>query len=205
MRKRVHIAIVLIATCAVVAIGWAGKLQMQKTEQEHAWFKAAPAHDNRIFEKVLAYRNKKDFDAAVEVALKGVGGKPPDDFLLQTVADTYFERAQWDPLNREKWVNLALKYSEEALRTNPDDLVNVFNLGESYLSAGMNLEKTRGCSYYKKSREIFEQVKASPTLRDEWGMIEGSRVQMQPYRRTLDDKIAQVSGLISTCSTEVTN
>jgi tetratricopeptide (TPR) repeat protein len=166
----------------------------------HTWFKKAPAEDNEVFEKILAYRKKQDFDGAVAVANNGVNGKPPDDFLLQTISDTYFERAQQeDATKREQWVRLAVQYSERALETNPGDVVNVFNVGETYLTAAMNLQKPNGCSYYQKSLEVFERLKVEPILKGEWGTIEDERVPIQPYRQRLDEKIKEVQRLVAGC------
>lgn len=164
-----------------------------------AWSKVAPASDTEVFERVLEARRQGDFDHAVALALNGVQGKPPDDFLLQTVADTYFQRAQTDAAQRERWVNLAVKYSEAALQANPGDLVNVFNVGESYLAAAMNLEKPRGCSYYEKSLEVFEQLRADPLLKANSPTIEGEEVPMEPYRRKLDNHIKEARLMASGC------
>jgi len=74
---------------------------------------------------------------------------------------TYFERAQADQAHKEKWIELAVRYSERALEANPNDLVNVFNLGDSYMAAGMNLDKPLGCSYYEKSLQTFDHLRAN--------------------------------------------
>ncbi len=76
--------------------------------------------------------------------------------------------------------------AERALDANPSDLVNVFNVGESYVAAGMNLSKPAGCPYYEKSLRAFQRLKHDPALQGEWGTIEGERVQVAPYREGLD-------------------
>ena len=164
-----------------------------------AWSKVAPSEDTEVFEQVAACRKRGDFDGAVAVALKGVQGRAPDDFLLQTVADTYFQRAQAEPAQRERWVTLAVKYSEQALQASPGDVVNVFNVGESYLAAAMNLGKPRSCSYYEKSLEVFERLKTNPVLKGESATVEGQQVPMEPYRQKLDNHIKQARLMASGC------
>jgi tetratricopeptide (TPR) repeat protein len=188
--------VALVSTASLALFSCSGK-----SRTTHPWFKTAPAEDNQVFEKILQSRKNKDFEEAIALARKGVNGKPPDDFLLQTVADTYFERAQEEPAKREQWVKLALQYSEQALQENPADIVNVFNVGESYLSAGMNMSRPGSCGYYEKSLERFEQLKADPALKNDSAIIEGELVSMNPYRQRLDEKIEQARQLATGCPT----
>jgi tetratricopeptide (TPR) repeat protein len=188
--------VALVLTASLALFSCSGKPRMT-----HPWFKTAPAEDNQVFEKILQSRKNKDFEEAIALARKGVNGKSPDDFLLQTVADTYFERAQEEPAKREQWVKLALQYSEQALQENPADIVNVFNVGESYLSAGMNMSTPGSCGYYEKSLERFEKLKADPALKNDSAIIEGELVSMNPYRQRLDEKIKQVRQLATGCPT----
>lgn len=173
--------------------------QREKGETAKAWSKVAPAGDNNVFEQVLELRKKGDFERAVAVAIDPVNGKQPDDFLLQTTAVTYFQRAQADQTNKENWVDLAVQYSERALQMNPNDLVNVFNVGDSYTAAGMNLGKPLGCPYYEKSLHTFERLKADPGLQGEWGTIEGERVRLAPYRHKLDEHMKNLRMLAVKC------
>lgn len=197
--RNVAARLLALSILGVVAIGTA-TLSQKDEGTEHAWFKKAPVADNAVFERILEDRKKGDFDGAVAAALGGVGGKPPDDFLLQTVSDTYFEEAQQgDDAQRGQWIGLAVQYSERALAMNPGDVVNAFNVGETYLTAAMNLHKPSGCSYYQKSLEVFERLKTDPILKGEWGTIEGERVPMEAYRQRLDEKIKQVHQLSSGC------
>ena len=197
---RVKLTITALVILAAIATGSARLSQNHNETSVHAWSKLAPAEDNEVFEKILECRKKGDFDGAVAAANKGVDGKPPDDFLLQTISDTYFERAQQeDGTKREESVSLAVQYSERALETNPGDVVNVFNVGETYLTAAMNLHKPKGCSYYQKSLEIFERLRTDPTLKSEWGTIEGERIPTEPYRQRLDEKLKQVHQLSAGC------
>jgi tetratricopeptide (TPR) repeat protein len=192
----------IIALTILTAVGTGSVLLSQKQNEAslHAWSKLAPAEDNEVFEKMLECKKKGDFDGAVALALKGVNGKPADDFLLQAVSSTYFERAQQDnPSRREQWVTSAVQYSERALAANPRDVVNVFNIGETYLTAAMNLQKPNSCGYYEKALGVFERLKTDPILKGEWATIEGERVPMEPYRQRLDDEIKQVRQLSSGC------
>jgi len=173
--------------------------QREKVETRETWAKIAPAEDNKVFESVLEYRKTGDFERAVAVATESHNGRPPDDFLLQTTAVTYFERAQADQAHKEKRVELAVRYSERALESNPNDLVNVFNLGDSYMAAGMNLDKPLGCSYYEKSLQTFDHLRANPDLRGEWGTIEGERVRLEPYRQKLYEHMKNLQMLAAKC------
>jgi tetratricopeptide (TPR) repeat protein len=173
--------------------------QKEKDETAEAWSKTAPAEDNKAFEQILEYRKRGDFERAITVAVEPVNGKQPDDFLLQTTAVTYFQRAQADQINKEKWVVLAVQYSERALQANPTDLVNVFNVGDSYMAAGMNLGKPLGCSYYEKALQAFDHLKANPALQGEWGTIEGERVLLAAYRQKLDQHMENLRVLSIKC------
>lgn len=190
---------VTMGTMAAFSVISCQKVSEKAEVTAHPWFKLAPPEDNKAFESILEKRENKDFEGAVAIALNGVDGKPPDDFLLETIADTYFEGVQEEPDKREQWVKLAVQYSERASKTKPDDVVNVFNLGESYFLAGMNLSTPISCSYYKKALEEFQQLKADPILKNESGVIEGELVAMQPYRQKLDEEINQVRLLESGC------
>ena len=149
--------------------------------------------------KILEYRKGERFDDAVAIALKGVEGQPPDDFLLQTIADTYFQRAQMDKAKREQYVELAVQYSERALRASPENIVNVFKVGEDYLVAAMNFEKPSSCGYYKKSLEIFQRLQTNPELQGELGIIGGEQVHMAPYRERLEREIKETRLLAAEC------
>jgi len=173
--------------------------QKEKDESSSAWSKTAPAADNKQFEQILDYRKKGDFERAVAVATESINGKQPDDFLLQTTAVTYFQWAQADHVNKEKWITLAVQYSERALKANPTDPVNTFDLGDSYMAAGMNLGKPSGCPHYEKSLQLFEELRASPALQGEWGTIDGQRVRLLPYRQKLDGHVKNLRLLAAGC------
>src|SRR5438105_5246349 len=95
----------VVAVPAVLAVAFIFA-QKEKVETRATWSKIASAADDKIFEQVLEYRKVGDFERAVAVAVAAEphNGKPPDDFLLQTTAVTYFERAQADQANKGKWV-----------------------------------------------------------------------------------------------------
>lgn len=173
--------------------------QRQKSETSNSWSKVAPVEDDSVFEQVLELRKKGDFERAAAVAIDPANGRQPDDFLLQATAVTYFQRAQADQPNKDKWVDLAVQYSERALQKNPDDLVNVFNLGDSYTAAGMNLGKPLGCPYYEKSLQVFNGLEADPRLQGKWGNIEGGRVRLAPYRNKLDERMKNLRMLAVNC------
>jgi tetratricopeptide (TPR) repeat protein len=170
----------LLATLRSIA--WS---QHERGDSEEAWSKTAPDVDKDLFQQVLEYRKRGEFEKAVALATKPSHGKNPDDFLLQTTAVTYFERAQADQSNKEKWVSLAVKYSERALQANPKDLINVFNLADSYMAAGMNLPRPESCKYYEKSLNTFRRIEKDSALQGDWGTIDGERVRLQPYREKL--------------------
>ena len=187
--------------CVLLVIAVAGFIFAQK-EKDHvseAWSKIAPAADNKLLEQVLEYRKTGKFELAVAVATHPANGKEPDDFLLQTTATTYFQWALADRTNKEKWVTLAVQYSERALRVNPTNPVNKFNLGDSYMAAGMNLGKPSGCPYYRKSLQAFLQLRADPVLQGEWATIEGEHVEVAPYRQKLDEHVKNLRMLAGEC------
>jgi hypothetical protein len=200
--KMREMEVVLVLSIIVTLACVSGESMFASQRQEgmaDTWSKVVPAEDTEVFEKILEFRRRKEFDSAVEIALKGVGRKPPDDFLLQTVADTYFLRSQAEPTQRERWVGLAVQYSEKATQENPGDIVNVFNLGERYLAAAMNLQKPAGCSYYAKSLEVFERLRADPALKGKVAVIEGNEVLLEPFRQKLDGEIKQARLIASGC------
>jgi hypothetical protein len=191
--------LITLAIIASMAAGISVFCQSRYKTQTHAWAKRVPTEDKETFEKMWELRRKGDFEAALALALKSVEQKPSDDFLLSAIADTYFERAQADPARKQEWVDLALQYSARALDANPQDIVNVFNAGENYLSAGMSTPKPNNCNWYGKSLEVFERLKADPILKTNWATVEGERVPIKPYRERLDEKIKQVHSLAAGC------
>jgi hypothetical protein len=190
--------VVLLLTLTVVSIVSCSSRPNQQTA--NPWFKRAPAEDNVLFERVLEFRKNKEFQEAVEIALTGTNGKMPDDFMLQSVADTYFERAQQDPNSQQLWVRLALKYSQQALESNPADIINVFNVADSYFAAGLNMPKPDACSYYATALKDFEMLRGNPLLMQESGVVEGETVSMGPFRHQLDERVKQVRSVVSGCS-----
>ena len=198
---RVKWLLVTLAIVASIAAGISVLRQSRYKNQTHAWSKLVPKEDKEIFELMWQARRRGDFDAALALALKSVEQTPSDDFLLSAIADTYFERAQADPVRKEEWVNLALQYSDRALDANPGDIVNVFAAGENYLSAGMSTPKPINCGCYKKSLEVFERLQKDTILKSDRATVESERVQMKPYRDRLDEKIDQVHSLAAGCPT----
>ena len=193
--------VLFIVFCSIVisllAVSW---YQGHIKTKLHAWSKIVPDQDTKELEEALAYRKRADFVGATAFIERAISEKPTDDFLLGTASDIYFERAQADPASREHWVEVAVHYSEMALKAKPFDIVNEFNLGESYLSAGMNLQDSQRCTYLQKSLDIFERVRSDEMLKNEWGTIEGQRERMEPYRKVLDRKIKDVRLLTMKCS-----
>ena len=187
----------IVATVGAVGLGVL--YERHYKTKTYAWFKLAPKEDNGVLERIEELRRNGDFEGAGVLALNGIDGKPPDDFLLQTVSYTYFERAQAEPAKRSQWVGMAVQYSERALQANPGDVVNVFNVGESYAIAGMNLSKPEACVYYEKALDIFEHLKTDPILKNDRAIIEGEGVPTEPYRVRLDAKIEQVKMLHDSC------
>lgn len=151
-----------------------GFAQTERLEIREPWAKVAPTGDNRVFEQILEYRKKGDFERAAAVAIEQVNGEQPDDFLLQATAMTYFQRAQADRINKKKWVDLAIEYSERAFQANPSDLVNLFNVADGYMTAGMNLGKPEGCTYYEKSAEACERLESDPAIQVPGGRSKGN-------------------------------
>jgi hypothetical protein len=186
----------MFGIAAALLISCTGPKDHQTAE---VWSMTAPVKDNERFEQVLEYRQKGDFEHAAAVAIQPTNGTPPDDFLLHTTAITYFQRAQVDQANKEEWVVLATQYSERAFHANPTEPVNTFNLADSYMTAGMNLGKPQGCTYYQRSLEVFLRLKADPALQGERGTVGGEKVLLAPYRRKLDQHIDNLRVVAATC------
>jgi hypothetical protein len=198
-----RIAKLLIGTAATVILlssGWALWHQQSDQLESIAWSKMVPDKDRKAFEKILECRKRSDFEGAISAALNSTTPGQEDDFLLQTVSDTYFERAQEDKANSEKWIEMALQYSRRSLEKNPADIVNNFNVAEAYLTAAMSLPKPKSCEFFARSLKAFENLRINPILKDKWGTIEGERVLMRPYRSRLDVKIKQAQIAVAKCS-----
>lgn len=188
-----------MAAFVIMAVLLLSCAHQNKYQAPEAWSMTAPAKDKDRFEKVLECREKGDFEQAAAVALQPSNGTPPDDFLLEATAITYFQRAQVDQANKGKWVVLATQYSERALQANPTELVDTFNLAESYMTAGINLGKPQGCAYYKKSLDAFMMLKADAGLQGERGTVGGEQVQLAPYRTKLDQHIDTLRAVAAGC------
>jgi hypothetical protein len=94
-------------------------------------------------------------------------------------------------------VSLAVQYSERSLAANPSDLINVYDLAHAYETAGMNLEGTAACEYYRKSEGLFKSLLANQVLTLRSTVIGGQQVDVGPYRRKGNDTLREVQQFVS--------
>lgn len=206
------IGIAILAICAATGFIATHRADVQKSadisddqtgDVSKTWFKRVPAELDTTVQNVIESREKGDFDKAIGTALGALRGGASDDILFEALADTYFERAQTDHDSHDRWIVNAVEYSEKAFRSNPSDVVNQFNLGQSYATAGYNfaLGSPSSCKYFKEAMSTMEDLNSSPRLQGEWGIVEGERVRLVAYRMALRNKIEEVHTALSKCTT----
>lgn len=202
MSKSTTIKAVVALALAVLLSWWL--YERHRSAYEQAWTKQVPPERSEVFGRIQQSWQHNDFDTATQIALDSVRGVPSDDILYSTVSNIYFSRTQSDPTRNEnkneQWVKLAVRYAERALAANPSDLVNTYNLAQSYRAAGMNSQPPVSCEYYRDSAKAFEALASNEALRQQSGIIESEKVDFQLYRRKLSDQLNDLHQLMSHCS-----
>jgi hypothetical protein len=189
---------VAVVTVAVIAalLGWF--YQREQTEYSRARFQTIPAPYTTLFENVLKARQQGDFEGAARMALDSVRGDSSDDVLYRMASDSYFERAQTEPSRREELVKLGVQYSERAFAANPTDLIDAYDVAESYETAGMKFDGATSCDYFKKAEEHFEVLLMKQVFKQHSAVIGGEEVNVRPFRSKGNDKLKEVRQLIAT-------
>lgn len=190
------VAVVAVAVIAA-SLGWL-YFQREQAEYSRAWFQRIPVTYNTLFENVLLARQRGDFEGATRMALDSVRGDSSDDVLYRMASDTYFERAQSEPSRRDEFVKLGVQYSERAIAANPANLVDAYDVAESYETAGMNFDGATSCDYFKKAEEHFEALLAKQLFKQHSAVIGGEEVNVRPFRSKGNDKLKEVRQLIAT-------
>lgn len=113
------------------------------------------------------------------------------------IATIYFVRALHDKNQSGKWTRLGAEYSEKALSANPTDIANRFNVGVNFMVVGDDLD-TGGCNYYRKSRELFEDL--VPRLQGDHAATQGKTIQLAPFRKRNEEYLSRVKSRLASCS-----
>lgn len=174
----------------------------QEEHKENPWFQVVPPEYSDLSQKVMTLQKQGRFDDAVQLLEHSLRGQSSDDVLLRMIAYTHFGHAQADTPEREKWAKLGVQFSEKALQANPKDVVNLYNLGESYLLAGEDLvdvSQSESCRYYQESIDVFEKVAANPVMAKERALIEGEIHRMAPWRDRLNERLSKAKEAYSKC------
>jgi len=142
--------------------------------------------------------HKGQFEEAIQLGLHSLKGQASDDFILQMIAMAYLARAQQDQVQTERWAKLGAEYSGKALDANPSDIVNIFNLGQSYEIAGDDLSTSECCRYYQQAAEAFEKL--SPLLQGNRATSHGRNIRLAPFRKRNDEELADVKRKLTRCA-----
>jgi hypothetical protein len=102
---------------------------------------------------------KEQFEDAIQMGLRSRTGRPSDYFIYQMVAQAYAIREYKDPKQSAQWAELAAQYAEKALSADPNDLSNIFNVGQTYELAGNNLLTSDSCRYFQRAVFRAEDVR----------------------------------------------
>lgn len=142
-------------------------------------------------------RDKKRFDDAIALGLRSIKGEPGDDYIFHAIATIYFVRALHDKNQSGKWTRLGADYSERALRANPTDIANIFNVGVNFMVVGDDLD-TGGCDYYRKSLDIFESL--VPRLQGYQAVTQGRTVQLAPFGKRNEEYLSMLRSRLRRCA-----
>jgi tetratricopeptide (TPR) repeat protein len=193
--RRVLIVIALLLALPLLLIGFN---QYRYEASRHPWDLVCPEEYTAQMTSMVELRQKGQFEEAIQIASHSLKDQPSDEFPLQMIATAYFERAQQDQSQMERWGRLGAEYAEKAYNASPTDLANIFNLGESYRLAGDDLSTSECCQYYEESLRTFEKL--TPLLQDDRATIHGENFRLAPFRKENQERIAEVKRDLSKCS-----
>jgi tetratricopeptide (TPR) repeat protein len=144
---------------------------------------------------------KEQFEDAIQLGLRSRTGQASDYFIYQMVARAYATREYKDPKQSAQWAELAAQYAEKALSADPNNLSNIFNVGQTYGLAGDNLPTSDSCRYFQRAVELLENL--SPKLQGDRATIQGESFRLAPFRKRNAEEVSDVKRHLASCGDRV--
>jgi tetratricopeptide (TPR) repeat protein len=189
-----------LAIAAVFAFAAALLIHQQKTSAR-PWSLVVPPEYVGVASRMAELEQKQQFDDEIQLGLHSLRSQPSDYFIYHMVAQAYATREYKDPQQSAKWAELAAEYSDKTMDANPNDLSNVFNVGQTYALAGDNLPTSESCRYYEKAANIFEKL--TPRLQGYRATIQGESFRLAPFRQYNAERLADVKRELASCNDRV--
>lgn len=185
---------------AVLVVAGALLIRYQNTRVQ-AWSLTSPPGFGDVAFQMTELEQKEQFEDAIQLGLRSRTGRPSDYFIYQMVAQAYAIREYKDPKQSAQWAELAAQYAEKALSADPNDLSNIFNVGQTYGLAGNNLPTSDSCRYFQRAVELLENL--SPKLQGDRATIQGERFRLAPFRQHNAEEVSNVKRQLASCGDRV--
>jgi tetratricopeptide (TPR) repeat protein len=109
--------------------------------------------------QMVEYTREGRYDEAIQTGLKSLHNDPSDGAVYQQIVVVYLIRAQKDSAQQKQWIQRAISYIDKALQADPDNPVNVRDLGFDFEKAG-DLASDGNCQYYRRALDLSKRVVA---------------------------------------------
>jgi tetratricopeptide (TPR) repeat protein len=166
-----------------------------------AWSLVWPSEYVDVVTQMKELEEKGLFEDEIQLGLRSVRQQPSDSFLYQIIAQAYAYREYKEPQHASEWAKLASEYSEKALNADPNDLSNIFNVGQTYRIAGDSLPTSESCFYYQRAVDVLEKL--APKLQGNRATIQGVSFRLAPFREHNAEELARVKRELSSCGDRV--
>lgn len=170
-----------------------------------AWSLTSPPGLGDVATQMAELGERAQFEEEIQLGLRSRTGRPSDYFIYQMVAQAYAIREYRDPNKDPKqaaqWAELAAQYAEKALSAEPNDLSNIFNVGQTYELAGDNLPTSDSCRYFQRAVEVLENL--SPKLQGNRATIGGESFRLGPFRQHNAEELSRVKRQLASCGDRV--
>ncbi len=189
----IALAVLLFAAGALLI-----RYQNMRTEP---WSLTSPPEFANVAGQMIEFEQKDQYEDEIQLGLRSRTGGASDYFIYQMVARAYATREYKDPKRSAQWAELAAQYAEKALSADPNDLSNIFNVGQTYELAGDNLPTSDSCRYFQRAVELLENL--SPKLQGDRATIQGESFRLAPFRQHDAEEVSLVKRQLASCGDRV--
>lgn len=189
----IALAVLLFAAGALLI-----RYQNMRTEP---WSLTSPPEFANVAGQMIEFEQKDQYEDEIQLGLRSRTGGASDYFIYQMVARAYATREYKDPKRSAQWAELAAQYAEKALSADPNDLSNIFNVGQTYELAGDNLPTSDSCRYFQRAVELLENL--SPKLQGDRATIQGESFRLAPFRQHNAEEVSLVKRQLASCGDRV--
>jgi len=191
----------LIALAVLVLVVAGALLIRYQNMRAQAWSLITPPGLGDVASQMAELEQREQFEDEIQLGLRSRTGRASDYFIYQMVAQAYAIREYKDPKQSAQWAELAAQYAEKALSAEPNDLSNIFNVGQTYELAGNNLPTSDSCRYFQRAVELLENL--SPKLQGDRATIQGESFRLAPFRQHNAEEVSSVKRQFASCADRV--